>query len=494
MSEPADQLFVINHYTESPEILKNLIQDSTSNILIISSHALFDEELAKYKKAFPCLNISFKQFDSWNFYLEEEELDKRAFGKVRKWLKYTSIYQREFLDSVTFLKNEFLHQRMLMENLINSKTSVTVLCQSFDLMNLGISYTYWKYVGAKMVNQGPLNSFFLFRKKMTSNMCVRYPIYLLKSFLLAFYPILVTKIVDEENQFYVISKKRIVIKPNLIQSRKLVLPVLVNLSKRYLACPIHSSTNMNSMYPFVKRNKMVLIQDAFRPTSYPPYYYALSFYGSKLVPKSNIDKAFFENAGINCFPLNTLISNQLLLEGDVSKKKNIKYVCLTLNHSGNWSSLISRADTDGLIIAIAKVARKFEQISFIIRVHPNSDDLKGEGEGWKSRIRKQIQLMNHENIEVSNLKLEEDWKRAQVFVSEYSLSAVDALKYGKLVCFLNFTGRRSFVRDLTDVGFMEAESINEFEELLSGMLIQPDTARAKLRFAIRNFNQQYMYQ
>lgn len=490
MLTPFDQVFVVNHYSCSTQLFRCNMLKSANSILILSSNALFESEKSDILRQLSPAKVVFKQFDSWNKDIEQEMLDESAFDKVKHWLKYTSIYQREFLDEVTFLKNKYVHKKLIQEHSINSSTKFTVLCQTFDLMNLGISFKFWKSKGARIVNCGPLNQYYLLLKRISSIMVVRCIIYIAKAAVFSIIPIKVLSITDGD-LFFLISQKRIEVKQELQGRYKWLIPITTNWSKGKIACPIHSSSKMNSMYPFVRRDKMVLIQDAFRPTSYPPYYYALSFYGSSLIPKSKIDEKFFSDAGIDCYPLGTVVTRQVFRIKDDNSFKTVRNVCLTLNHAGNWSSLISRADTDGLIIEFVQMSKKYEEINFIVRLHPNSNSLKGEGLGWTQRIQKIIRLNNLSNLELSNRTLEEDWAKADLFISEYSLSAVEALRLGKYVMFINLTKRRSFVRDLTEIGFLEVKSVDEFDELLNRIIKFPKKYYVDLSKAIANYNANY---
>ena len=202
-------------------------------------------------------------------------------------------------------------------------------------------------------------------------------------------------------------------------------------------------------------------------------------------------KSFFSDAGIDCYPLGTVVTRQVFRIKDDNSFKTVRNVCLTLNHAGNWSSLISRADTDGLIIEFVQMSKKYEEINFIVRLHPNSNSLKGEGLGWTQRIQKIIRLNNLSNLELSNRTLEEDWAKADLFISEYSLSAVEALRLGKYVMFINLTKRRSFVRDLTEIGFLEVKSVDEFNELLNRIIKFPKKYYVDLSKAIANYNANY---
>lgn len=482
-----DSVIVINQYSNALYLKKVL--PVMRNSIIVSTHALFDIEKKEFEESFGGTNLSFYRFDSWNERIEDKDLDKEAYDKSKKWLKYTSIYQRELLDEITFVKNKFIYDRLLENTGVTSDTKFFVFCQSFDLMNLGISYKFWKTLPAEIHQTGPLSWTFLLMKKITSIILIRYCVYILRALLLSIVPTKV-KVYEDRDKFYLLSKKRIVTKSELGYFNKWIVPVFCNFTKAYLAAPVHSSTNLNSMYPFLNRNKMVMVQDAFRPTTYSPYYYALSFFESKIIPKSAIDKTYFQNAGIDVFPLNTLIERQRLV-ANKSRKLEITTICLTLNHAGNWSSLISRSDTDGLIIVFGELAKRYTGLNFIVRLHPNSDQLKGEGVGWINRIKHQVGLLDLKNLSVSSATLEDDWQRAQVFISEYSLSAVEALRFGKIVLFLNLTQRRSFVKDLTDVGFIEANSYEALIENLDYIVDKPNEVNRKLIASIDSFNQLY---
>ena len=479
-----DSVIVINQYSNAFH-LKNVLP-AMRNAIILTTHALFDIEKKEFEECFEGTNLLFYRFDSWNERIEDNDLDKQAYDKSKKWLKYTSIYQRELLDGITYVKNKFVYDRLKEKADVTNDTKFFVFCQSYDLMNLGISYNFWNDVNGEIIQRGPLSKGFLLLKRFTSVVWIRYCIYILRAFFLSFMPARV-KVYKDTERFYLMSTKRITIKSELSSLKKWIIPVFCNFTKSYLAAPIHSSTKLNSMYPFLKRDKMVMVQDAFRPTTYPPYYYALSFFGSQLVPLGAIDRAYFQNAGIGVFPLNTLINKQIL-KANESKNLEISTICLTLNHSGNWSSLISRSDTDGLIILFAELAKHYPSLKFIIRLHPNSDQLKGEGVGWTSRIKTQIELLDLQNLTLSKVSLEEDWQRAQVFISEYSLSAVEALRFGKIVMFLNLTRRRSFVKDLTDLGFVEVDSYDGLLEKLDYVLDKPDMVNKKLIKSIEAFN------
>ena len=99
------------------------------------------------------------------------------------------------------------------------------------------------------------------------------------------------------------------------------------------------------------------------------------------------------------------------------------------------------------------------------------DGIKAEGVTSKTRINNFIQKLNYQNLSVSNATMEEDWARGDIFISEYSLSVIDAINKGKIGIFYNLTKRVSFVDDLLEKGinyYTEEDAIiKKIETLIS---------------------------
>jgi hypothetical protein len=488
----AQHLFIINLYADPLEFAQGINEDD--QVLIVSTHSLFDSEKKNWRQHLSC-PVDFLRFDHWNAQLEEAELDRKAFQRVRRWNAFTSIYQALYFKEVNRLKNGFIHKQLLDQGLIDTSTEITVGAQSYELHNLGISRTYWKSKGVRVLNQGPNKAFFLFRKRVSSWRPLQLFVALAKAFYLAVKTREVQHVQDGSKAFYLLSNRRIQLKEDLQTSSRRIRafnPFSWSQRKIQLAAPVHSNEELLAMYPFVRRKNMTVIQDAFRPTSYPPYYYANSYNGCMLVAQDKVDYQFFKDAGLSVYPLGTLLKKKKLKASEEGSKSPVKTICLSLNHAGNWSTLISRCDTDGPIQALIQLATQHLDLNFIIRLHPNSSRPKAEGIGWHERIEKEIAALGMENLELSKVPIEEDWKRADLFISEYSLSVVDALQFGKMVIFLNLTIRRSFVTDLVRIGFKEANSLEELEREIQYCLDQPAEAYGNLTQSIANYNRTYL--
>jgi len=486
----ADEVYIVNLYTLVTDI-KRCLMPNTRHLILISTHTYFSNEKIEIQKHLKNIEVTFLRFDNWNDELENEDIDYKSYLKVKKWIQQTSIYQAQYFAEIAFLKNEFIHKKLKTQNLVDNNTNYTAFCQSYEMHNLGISYRYWKSVPAKIVNSGIEPTWRLLQKKVTSLMIIRQISYYVRAFFLALVPRRVLQLVDGE-KYSLISTKRLMLKTELKTHSKWIWPIWYNFNTDYLAAPVHRSSPLLGMAPFVRREKMVIVQDAFRPTTYPPYYYAQSFIGCKKIAQDKVDFTFLSNAGLDMLPLGTVLAKKRMKEDLNIVVKEVKTVCLSLNHSGNWSSLISRCDTDGLIVLLFELSKEFEDINFIIRLHPNSDDKKAEGNGWIARVKEQVKKYNSPNVSVSNLPIEKDWERADLFISEYSLSVIDALVYGKIVLFLNTTKRVSFVRDFTDVGFVEVYSLHELSTQLQQIVADPKSAFQKLTQSSVAYNHRYV--
>lgn len=490
ISESYDHVCFVNFYTTQNSISNSVVK-TAKRILIVSTHAYFKNEQIAIKNNFPNSEVDFLEFDHWNGAISKAEIDLRAYEASKKWINKTSIYQGLYFKNIAFLKNQYIHNELKKEGKITEDTSISVYCQAYELYNLGLSYSYWNSVNAVIVNEGHSTSLLILKKNISSLTIVKLAVYYLNALRYALTPIKCIEVQDGKYLFYLTTLKRIKLKENAETMEKWIWPWTINFKKAYLAAPLHSSGRVLSMAPFLRREKMVIVQDAFRPTTYPPYYYALSYSGCIKIASNKIDFKYLSEAGLKVLPLGTLLAPKQLKEVMDNSVLQVRTICLSLNHSGPWSSLISRCDTDGLIVKFAELAEAKPDLHFVIRVHPNSDDLKAEGVGWIKRVREQVLAMKLSNLKVSTATIEEDWARSDLFISEYSLSVIDALQFGKIVIFINTTNRVSFVGDLTDVGFPEVNSLVELKAAIEDITSDPSAAFRHLALACKEFNKEY---
>jgi hypothetical protein len=202
-----------------------------------------------------------------------------------------------------------------------------------------------------------------------------------------------------------------------------------------------------------------LVQDGYLPSNYN--YTSLDAYeGCFFVPRDPFGKEWFQKHGKTIANLPFIRQTTITVPQEMPVHE-IATVVLALGHGGDWSALINRSDTDILVEKFISVAALFPKLKFIIRPHPTMVHPSHEGPNSLYRIRKAICFAFLENLFVSDLSLNEDLQRGDIFVSEYSDVLLSALQIGKIGLFTNFTQRRSFMEAFTQFGFAIARSTEE---------------------------------
>ena len=171
-------------------------------------------------------------------------------------------------------------------------------------------------------------------------------------------------------------------------------------------------------------------------------------------------------------------------------QKEVETIILSLNCGGDWSAIVNRSDTDLLIAAFMELAHQYLDKTFIIRPHPTLPFKEHEGEHALERMQDFIDFTGLKNVSISNVTLEQDWERGDLFISEYSLSVIDAIKLGKLGLFANLTNRRSYIQDFGDLGFYLVHNKTDLFSAVRQIMETPAKFVAEQVAAIDNYNQQ----
>ncbi|MCR5216493.1 MAG: hypothetical protein K6C69_06110 [Lachnospiraceae bacterium] len=166
----------------------------------------------------------------------------------------------------------------------------------------------------------------------------------------------------------------------------------------------------------------------------------------------------------------------------VDSCRRIKKVLVASNCAGPWSSLINISDTDRLVEATAKLAMHYPDIEFVFRHHPSADNPMHEGIHSVERVKEYIEYLNLPNfimscnsqkmneerkyISVREGTLEEEIKNADVVLSEYSNTMIEAALMGVPFITVNLTGRRNLFQSVTNFGFPYCETYEALVELL----------------------------
>lgn len=168
---------------------------------------------------------------------------------------------------------------------------------------------------------------------------------------------------------------------------------------------------------------------------------------------------------------------------EIDNDITIRRVLVSANCAGPWSSLINLSDTDYLLELTHELAERFTDIDFVFRPHPLADSPMHEGIHSIERIQNYIEYVNLPNfnlslnigklstdrkfISVQNGTLAEEIENADLVISEYSNSMIEAAISSKPFISVNVTGRRNLFESVTRLGFPHCESVTELEHIIS---------------------------
>ena len=237
-----------------------------------------------------------------------------------------------------------------------------------------------------------------------------------------------------------------------------------------LATTIHEYRAATSQLADAWDSDLAIFVDGHHPSNYPRSYLDMYLSGHFVVA-SHLSSGWFTTHGRTVERPAAFQRSELFapcVERDVSS------VLLVMNHAGDWTSLINRADSDILIEAFATLASAHPALSFVLRLHPTMTGDSHEGPHSASRVRNWIASLGLPNLHVSDATLAEDLARAQLYLSEYSQVLIDAWQQGHLGVAVNLTNRRSFMADYEAFGFPGVSSIEALDQILRDL---PRSAR-----------------
>lgn len=480
MRSDSQILLVCNRYSSIDQINIWLNKYASENVLLLTSHGLFDLE----RSALEHPNLEVLNFTD----LTDQELaskaDKKAFEQNKDLIPMYSVYVRKYKEDSIFYKNQLIYGK-----LDRTYKKIHVFCGDRDLHNLNISKRFWRTTGATFhtPDQMPPDDPMGIRiKKLTGNRSVAKLIYRIKAFINFNRKRKFIVVSDVNEEWYFPTLKRVAIRENVEVKEVDIKPKNIPSNAR-LVVPLHSSHQLLNLHPFLDRKNVIILQDAFRPSVYPPYLFAYAFSGCEFIPRDEFDRRLFKKVGDI-----TEVDAPAFIRftkpfAPPETGEEIKTLILSLNHAGDWTAEISRSDTDILIQKWMDMAARDHNRNWIIRLHPTMDSPDGEGANAMARIREVVEQSAIPSLSVSDVSLEEDWERGDMFVSEYSLSAIDALAKGKPVLFVNLTNRQSYMTDYVKLGFEEASDEESFERILATILADPKSHFERQTKAYREY-------
>jgi hypothetical protein len=142
-------------------------------------------------------------------------------------------------------------------------------------------------------------------------------------------------------------------------------------------------------------------------------------------------------------------------------------VLLTHQCWGPWTAFHSPLDTNDMWDAFAKAARRLPEVHFVGKIHPLVDHPSHEWPGRSDEIRQWVSAQNLPNFRVLPLQssMQEGLQEADLVVTYYSLTAVEAQTQGIPVAMMNLTSKRDLFPELVKLG--GAPAVRALEDLVS---------------------------
>lgn len=500
-----DAVFILNQNASLNSIVELIKNLRFSKVLFITSHHFFDNELIILNNYINNIEYEIKEFREFFNDSELEQCDNAATEKVLKSIRNhidRCKYNYFFVYESKLNKN-----KLLFKKLIENYNFIQIYYND----GLGICGEFWHSKGGIILDADNVN--LLYERKKSIKKFLR-KIQYFKNFIISQYRLYLSiidlvLICENENMyFFHCSLKRLLIEENIdLKEIKIKVKnywnwfILLNgkgnIIRRYFRKKygknskiFFCSTIHEYSYDLIKKVNYdtLIFVDGFNPSNYPRSYIDTYFHG-KFVPRDMFDKIWFESYNKKTQLAPAWIKKPFMNINTNFHNTRINNIFLMLNHTGDWTAIINRSDTDVLIENFVRLCYEFPQIKFVIRLHPTMDDEQHEGVFSKQRVEKYINSKKLPNLEISNNGLSSDLEASDLVISEYSNVLLDAFRMGKAGLIANFTGRRSFMEDYEKIGFCKVNSYEEMKEVICFIINHPDKYLKKQYEAVKKYNQ-----
>lgn len=429
MTEPAgcDLLFVVHRLTPPDRLVAVARARAARRITLLTTHHLFRHERAALAAALTPAVITFRTFAEFLSDTALADLDDATSVSLRPARPARCAYTDIFQHRMTRRKNAAVHTALLATGPVD---------QIYAAHGLGIDGPYWRRHGATLLESPP----WLAPLRRTA---LWHQIHAWRTPL----PATATLIHDGPiGYLFPGGLRRLRLRPGTALTTLPLRAALGEPSVRFIGTTIHDDPAAAHRLGFPVR----VFVDGYLPTNYPRTY--LDALGdSEFVCPDPFSTRWLSRHGCRTLPAPAFIDSGKFSPA-VTPPSLRTIVCL-LNHTGDWSALIHRSDTDLLAEAFANLAVAHPAQHFVLRPHPGMDHPRHEGSGALDRLAALVRATAAPNLEFSRGPLADDLTRGDLFVSEYSATLLDVWRAGKLGLVVNLTGRRSFMQDFSDLGF-----------------------------------------
>ncbi|TAF33449.1 MAG: hypothetical protein EAZ57_05810 [Cytophagales bacterium] len=504
-----EALLLINANTDIWQVLDLVSNAKEAKFLIISTHFLFEHETDFLQNACPA-NLEFSFMACWFSDEEATQIDQQAVQSTAKRVKNNTAhpnYMYILSEEMLFFKHKTLWKKLQKEQ-YEFKT-IYYQADATTIYNLGISIEFWKQIPqAKTLKNFKLDyeNRTTAPQKLWSGLQTK----------IAVLGTLTVTVVEDTDFFYVflmlprrlkwtadikISTLKVSVWKHLVWSLKnnklakvykrifdKIAQDLTQGSRKEARAAVNMHDFGASRYSEL-RNDIYIFNDAFRSTNYFEYVARGLPFGT-IVVRDMYDDSYWRKYHIPCLKPTSFLQKNFM-QVRQGNFEGIRTVVLLLQHAGDWSATINRSDTDILLLSFVKLAATCPQQTFIIRLHPTMQHPLHEGQDAVGRVEELVRQSGLPNLAVSLLSLEQDLARGDFFISEYSLTLIDALQRNKVGLMVNLTNRRSFMVDYEALGFVYAHGIGAFFEMSHEIMKRPDIFLALQRMAAEKYNAQY---
>ncbi len=465
-----DTLYVINQNISLFNLCSNINSNIKRNVLILSTNLLFHNEIKYINSNTTDKNLYFKIFSD---YLNDEEMEQCDIKASATFLE-NNFNNSIFMITSTLYKNMIVKEKILKEYDISN---------IFHISGLGISNKIWGVELSSLLNINIQEINYKFRFQIVKNIFLK----IKKNIQIRYI------IQDDKKYLFLGDINRLNFEKNIIISETnynyilFVFLLKIGLIKAdYFISTIHNyNDQLANIILNDNTNKYCICIDGYNPSNMPKTYLDMFRQNSIFIVRDFIDKKWFDKFAKSSLKPFSFFKKELFLKTSTTQ---IKKILLMLNHSGDWSALINRSDTDILIESFITLSNKFPNLKFVIRIHPIMSHPHHEGVNSIKRIKKYIKSINSKNLTVSKNTLDKDIRENDLFLSEYSNAFIDCLKQGKLGLILNFTNRRSFMSDYEKLGFSNLDSSDFLSNKISDYIQNIQKYVLNQNKAVSNYN------
>lgn len=244
----------------------------------------------------------------------------------------------------------------------------------------------------------------------------------------------------------------------------------------------------------------VLIQDGYLPSNDTTRY--LYFYGkySHYYSWDRLGNMLFDyyKLPVEIMPFR---KNYALPMPRFNKVK--KVLCVS-SGAGDWTAIKNRSDDERVVVLLGELAKKYPEISFVLRCHPSWVSPAIQGVNSISRVVDYIQSLGVSNYVVSSNipsitdsngefvcshsrnSFEKDLQDVDLVLGVHSVAQIDAALKSIPFATVNLSGRRNLFKSISDLGFPYCEDFASVDRLINS--IENNDFQEKYTKAVFNYN------